>query len=85
MRIHPRGLVYRVFTRESFGGWSLYDLETTKKLFPEAEDGLNQWVKKKMHEDLSELKRVESETGLSTSQGQLQSKINGTFKGSLTY
>jgi hypothetical protein len=53
VRIHAKGPVYRVFIRESFRGWSFYDLESKKKLFPEAEDGFNQWVKKKMHEDLS--------------------------------
>jgi hypothetical protein len=33
-----------------------------KKLFAEAEGRVHQWAKKKMHEELLELRRVETET-----------------------
>jgi hypothetical protein len=61
------------------------DLETAKKLFAKAEDRVDQWAKKKMLEELSELMQVGTETGPLTSQGQRQSKCNGSVRSPLFY
>jgi hypothetical protein len=73
-------LITKAFEAAHFG-----DFETAKQLFAEAEDRFDQWAKKKMHEELSELMHAGTETGPLTSQGQRQSKCNGSVKSSLLY
>ena len=55
---HAAHLITKAFEADHFG-----DLETAKKLFAEAEGRVHPWAKKKMHEELVELRRVETETG----------------------
>jgi hypothetical protein len=73
-------LITKAFEAAHFG-----DFETAKQLFAEAEDRFDQWAKKKMHEELSELMHAGTETDPLTSQGQRQSKCNGSVKSSLLY